>query len=49
MFSVHTQRLHSSSFLGLPYRVPKNEPLKGTAMEPMGNCVLKARLYRELE
>ena len=32
----HTHRLHSSSFLRLPYIDPKYTPQKGTAMEPMG-------------
>ena len=33
-----TQRLHSSSFLGLPSRILKYEPQKGTTMEPLGTC-----------
>ena len=31
-----THRLHSSSFLGLLYRISKYEPPRGTTMEPMG-------------
>ena len=31
-----TQRLHSSSFLGLLYRILNMNPPKGTTMEPMG-------------
>ena len=30
-----THRLHSSSFLGLLYRILKYEPQKGTTMEPL--------------
>ena len=30
------QRLHSSSFLGLPEKDSKYEPQKGTTMEPLG-------------
>ena len=30
----NTHRLHSSSFWGLPYRVPKYEPQKETIMCP---------------
>ena len=34
---MHTHRLHSSSFLGLPYRILiKYKPEKGTTMEPVG-------------
>ena len=31
-----THRLHSSSFLGLPYTVLNMNPQNGTTMEPMG-------------
>ena len=31
-----TQRLHSSSFLGLPYRILDISYKKGTTVEPMG-------------
>ena len=31
-----TRRLHSSSFLGLPYRILNTSHKKGTTMEPMG-------------
>ena len=33
-----THRLHSSSFLGLPYRILHMNPKKGTTMEPMGKA-----------
>ena len=32
-------RLHGSSFLGLPDRIPNYEPQKGTTMEPMGRVI----------
>ena len=37
MIQAHTHRLHSSSFSGLPYRILKYKPQRGTTMEPMVN------------
>ena len=34
-----THRPQSSSFLGLPYRILKYEPPKGTTLGPMGKVV----------
>ena len=38
--TVCTHRLHSSSFLGLPYRILNMNPQKGTTLEPLGNIQL---------
>ena len=41
-------RLHSSSFLGLPSGIVKNEPCKGTTMEPMGGSTVIDELGLQL-
>ena len=45
VYKVYTHRLHSSSFLGLPYRILNVNHKKRTTMEPMG---IEALMPREV-
>ena len=45
--TTQCQRLHSSSVLGLPYRVLSINQKKGTTMEPMGRANTDMRRDRE--
>ena len=38
-FRTSTNRLHSSSFFGVPYGILKYKSQKGTTMEPMGKAL----------